>query len=109
MATWVPHTCQPPATRPAGGVSSTGDDRRVKAGRCFVQTTGILVLFTVARTFGWLGPPLLSVGLLVAVLVLIAWTARATRDDLGLGLTETWSGLRYGAAALSCWSCWWPR
>ena len=99
MATWVPHTCQPPATRPAGGVSSTGDDRRVKAGRCFVQTTGILVLFTVARTFGWLGPPLLSVGLLVAVLVLIAWTARATRDALGLGLAETWSGLRYGAAA----------
>ena len=71
----------------------------MKAGRCFVQTAIVLVLFTVARTFGWLGPPLLSIGLLLAALVLIAWAAGATPDDLGLGLAETWSGLVYGAAA----------
>jgi CAAX protease family protein len=71
----------------------------VKARRCFAQAAGVLVLFTVARTFGWLGPPLLSVGLLLAALVLIAWAAGATPDDLGLGLADTWSGLRYGAAA----------
>ncbi len=29
----------------------------MKAGRCFVLTVGVLVLFTVARTFHLLGPP----------------------------------------------------
>ncbi len=99
MAAWAPHACQPPTASPPGGRSSTGHDRAVNAGRCFLQTAGVLVLFTVARTFGWLGPPLLSAGLLVAVLVLIAWTAHATRADLGLGLPEMRAGLRYGAAA----------
>jgi hypothetical protein len=56
MAAWVPHTRQPLTSRPPGGGSATGDDRAVNAGRCFRQTAGMLVLFTVAGTSGWLGP-----------------------------------------------------
>jgi uncharacterized protein len=72
----------------------------VKAGRCFLQTVGVLVLFTVARASGLLGPPIyvfVSVGLLTVALVLIAWSAGATRADLGLGRTDMRAGVRYGA------------
>ena len=74
----------------------------MKAGCCFLLTVGVLVLFTVARVFGLLGPPryvYVSVCLLVAALVLIAWSAGATRADLGLGRTDMRAGLRYGAGA----------
>ena len=74
----------------------------MKAGRCFLQTVGVLVLFTVARALGLLGPPryvYVSVSLLVAALVLIAWSAGATRADLGLARTDTRAGLGYGAGA----------
>jgi uncharacterized protein len=74
----------------------------MNAGRCFLQTVGVLVLFTVARAFGLLGPPryvYISVSLLTVALVLIALTAGATRSDLGLGRTEWGAGLRYGAGA----------
>jgi membrane protease YdiL (CAAX protease family) len=71
----------------------------VKAGRCFLQTVGVLVLFTVARTFGLLGPPIVAVSLLTVMLVLIAWSAGATRADLGLGRSDMGAGLRYGAGA----------
>ena len=64
-----------------------------------MQTVGALVLFTVARAFGLLGPPAVSVSLLIAALVLIAWWAGATRVDLGLGRTDMRAGLRYGAGA----------
>jgi len=57
----------------------------VTAGRCFWQTVGVLVLFTVARTFHVLGPPGVGVGLLMAALILIAWGNGATSADLGLG------------------------
>ena len=74
----------------------------MKAGRCFLQTVGVLVLFTVARALGLLGPPryvYVSVSLLVVALVLIAWSAGATRADLGLARTDTRAGLGYGAGA----------
>ena len=76
----------------------------MKASRCFLQTVGVLVLFTVARAAGWLGPPVyvwVSVGLLTAVLALVAWTAGATRADLGLDRTAVGAGLRYGAGAFA--------
>jgi membrane protease YdiL (CAAX protease family) len=72
----------------------------VKAGRCFVQTVGVLVLFSVARTFGLLGPEAVAISLLVAALALVAWSAGASRDDLGLGLADMRTGLGYGAAAV---------
>src|SRR5262249_32189856 len=72
----------------------------VKAGRCFVQTVGLLVLFSVARTFGLLGQPAVSVGLLVLALVLVAWSAGASLDDLGLGRADVPAGLGYGAGAV---------
>jgi len=74
----------------------------VKAGRCFLQTVGVLVLFTVARATGLLGAPryvYVSVCLLTVALVLIAWSARATRADLGLARTDMRAGLGYGAGA----------
>ncbi len=74
----------------------------MNAGRCFLQAVGVLVLFTVARAFGLLGPPRyvnISVSLLTVALVLIALTAGATRSDLGLGRSELGAGLRYGAGA----------
>ena len=80
----------------------------MKAGRCFLQTVGVLVLFTVARASGLLVPPIyvyVSVGLLTVVLVLIAWSAGATCADLGLGRTDMRAGVRYGAGAFGIvWS-----
>jgi len=71
----------------------------VKAGRCFLQTVGVLVLFSVARTFHLLGPEGVGVGLLIAALLLIAWGNGATPADLGLGRSDAWAGLAYGAGA----------
>ena len=72
----------------------------MKAGRCFVQAVGVLVLFSVARTFGLLGPEAVGIGLLVAALALVAWSAGASRDDLGLGLADMRTGLGYGIGAV---------
>ncbi|HEY4849853.1 MAG TPA: CPBP family intramembrane glutamic endopeptidase [Streptosporangiaceae bacterium] len=71
----------------------------MKAGRCFLQTVGVLALFTVARSYGLLGPPVVSVALLTGVLVLIAWSAGTTLADLGLGPANAGVGLRYGTGA----------
>jgi uncharacterized protein len=71
----------------------------MKAGRCFLQAVGVLVLFTVARAFGLLGPPAVAAGGLTAALALVAWRAGATRADLGLGRADMGAGLRYGAGA----------
>jgi len=64
-----------------------------------VLTVGVLVLFTFARSSGLLGPLPVAVGLLVAALVLIAWSSGATRDDLGLRRADMGAGLRYGTGA----------
>jgi uncharacterized protein len=77
-----------PAGRPA-----------VKAARCFLLTVAVLVLFTVAREYGLLGPTLVAISLLTAALGVIAWTAGATLADLGLGRADARAGLLYGAAA----------
>ena len=71
----------------------------VNAGRCFALAVAALVLFTLGRTFGLLGPPAVSVSLLTAALALIAWNAGATLTDLGLGRKDVLSGLLYGAGA----------
>ena len=71
----------------------------MKAGRCFVLTVAVLVLFTVARSSGLLGPAVLSVSLLTAALALIAWSAGAALADLGLRRADVRAGLLYGAAA----------
>ena len=74
----------------------------MRAGPCFLQAVGVLVLFTIARALGLLGPAryvYVSVSLLVVALVLIAWRAGATRADLGLSRTDVPAGLRYGAGA----------
>jgi uncharacterized protein len=74
----------------------------VKAGRCFALTVGILVVFSVARSWGLLSSPIpgLSVGLLMAALILTAWSSGATLSDLGLRPRDVPAGLGYGAAAL---------
>ena len=71
----------------------------MKAGRCFVLTVGVLVLFSLGRTFHLLGPEGLGVGLLITALLLIAWGNGATPADLGLGRSGVWAGLAYGAGA----------
>jgi len=71
----------------------------VSAGRCFGLTVGVLVLFTFARAYGLLGPLVVAVSLLMAALILIAWSSGATLDDLGLGRSGIGAGLRYGAGA----------
>ena len=71
----------------------------MKARSCFVQTLAVLVLFTVGRAFGVLGPTYVAVGLLTAALALIAWRARATLADLGLARTSAGAGFGYGAGA----------
>jgi membrane protease YdiL (CAAX protease family) len=70
-----------------------------RAGRCFVLTLGLLAAFNVARSFGLPGPPALSVGVLIAALVLIAWRTGASLADLGLDRKDAGAGLLYGAGA----------
>lgn len=79
--------------------SAQAPAKAMKAGRCFLQTVGVLALFTVARSYGLLGPPVVSVALLTGVLVLIAWSAGTTLADLGLGRANAGVGLRYGTGA----------
>ncbi len=77
--------------------------KAVTAGRCFLQTEGVMVLFTVARAAGLLGAPDMSTYLCAfspwRCPPLIAWSAGATRADLGLGRTDVRAGLGYGAGA----------
>jgi membrane protease YdiL (CAAX protease family) len=92
-------------TSPIGdeGIATVGClEWRMKAGRCFLLAVAVLALFNVARSLGLLGPPgyaYASVSLLTGALVLIAWTAGATRADLGLDPADTRAGVRYGAGA----------
>ena len=72
----------------------------MKAGRCFVLAAAVLALFAAARPFGLLGPEMLSVSVLTAVLALIAWSSGATPADLGLGRADMRAGLLYGAGAV---------
>jgi len=74
----------------------------MKAGLCFLLAVTVLVLFSVLRTLGLLGPPRyvwLPVSMLTAALALIAWATGATWADLGLERQHLRSGLLYGAGA----------
>jgi CAAX protease family protein len=71
----------------------------VNAGRCFALAVGVLVVYVVARWFGLLGPPVLSVSLLMAALALTAWGSGATLADLGLIRKSVPAGLLYGSGA----------
>jgi CAAX protease family protein len=71
----------------------------VNAGRCFLLTVTALVLFTIARSFGLLGPLPVAASALTAALALIAWKTGARVTDLGLGRASVGTGLLYGAAA----------
>ena len=71
----------------------------MKAGRCFALAVAVLAMFTVARSLGLLGPEVLAVSVLTAVLALIAWSSGATPADLGLGRSDVRAGLLYGAGA----------
>lgn len=74
----------------------------MRAGRCFLLAVAVLAVFNVARGTGLLGPSRYAwvpVGLLVAALVLIAWSTGATRADLGLETSDMPAGVRYGAGA----------
>jgi len=64
-----------------------------------VLAVAVLVVFTIARSYGLLGPLPVAVGLLTGALILVAWTGGLTRDDLGLGWRDAPAGLGYGAAA----------
>ena len=71
----------------------------MNAARCFGQATIVLTAFSIARAFGLLGPTVISAGLLTALLILIAWRARATAADLGLAREDMRAGVRYGVGA----------
>ena len=70
-----------------------------RAGRCFAITVGVLVAFNIGRAYGLLGPPVLSAGILFAVLILIAWRTGASLADIGLDRRHAAAGLVYGAGA----------
>ncbi len=74
----------------------------MKAGLCFSLTVTVLVLFSVLRSLGLLGPARyvwLPVSLLTAALALIARTTGATPADLGLERQYQRPGVLYGAGA----------
>jgi membrane protease YdiL (CAAX protease family) len=76
----------------------------MKAGRCFLATVAVLVLFSAAREAGLLEGPAryvwVQMCLLVAVLALVAWAAGASLADLGLSWADAGAGVRYGAGAV---------
>jgi uncharacterized protein len=71
----------------------------MKAGRCFLQTVVVLILFSIVRGIGLAGPPLVSATVLTAALALIAWRANATLADVGSDRAHLGSGLRWGLGA----------
>jgi len=64
-----------------------------------VLSVAVLLVFTIARSYGLLGPLPVAIGLLTAALILVAWTSGLTRAELGLGWTDVPAGLGYGAGA----------
>src|SRR5215467_408229 len=86
-------------SQPSAASSTRGSRRGDGARRCFVLAVAVLVVFTIARSYGLLGPLPVAVGLLSVALILVAWTGGLTRADLGLGWREVPAGLGYGAGA----------
>ena len=85
----------------------------MSAGRCFVLTVGVLVLFTVARSYGLLGPNVVAVSLLMAALILIAWSSGATFNNAVRGIAASADGrvllvlgsiaVTFVAGLIFCW------
>jgi membrane protease YdiL (CAAX protease family) len=73
----------------------------VRARRCFAQTVGVLILVSVARPAGLLGPPLVSAAVLGAAVALVAWRSGASFADLGLSRANLRRGVGYGLGALA--------
>lgn len=71
----------------------------MKARRCFLQAVVVLAAFTMARAFGLSGPTALGVAVLTGLLILVAWRARASLEDVGLHPARVAAGLRWGVAA----------
>ncbi|HVN12419.1 MAG TPA: CPBP family intramembrane glutamic endopeptidase [Kineosporiaceae bacterium] len=71
----------------------------MKARRCFLQAVVVLAAFTVARALGLSGPTTLGVAALIGLLILVAWRARASLEDVGLHPARVVGGVRWGAAA----------
>ena len=74
----------------------------MKAGLCFLLAVTVLILFSVLRTLGLLGPPRyvwLPVSMLTAALALIAWATGASRADLAFERQDLRSGALHGAGA----------
>lgn len=84
-------------------VGTAADSRRssLAAGRCLAQAVVFLVLFALARSFGLLGPPVVSASILTLGMALVAWRSGATLDDLGLRREHLRSGLAYGFGAFA--------
>jgi membrane protease YdiL (CAAX protease family) len=61
----------------------------------------VLVAFNVIRSFGLLGPPLVSAAVLVVAMVLIAWRTGATWADLGLRRDALRAGFLWGMGAFA--------
>jgi membrane protease YdiL (CAAX protease family) len=80
---------------------TAADSRRASlaAGRCLAQAVGLLALFALARSFGLVGPPVVSASILTLGMVLVAWRSGATLDDLGLRREHLQAGLLYGFGA----------
>ena len=76
----------------------------MKAGRCFLATVAVLVLFSAAREAGLLEGPAryvwVQMCLLVAALALVAWASGEALADLGLSRSDAGAGVRYGAGAV---------
>src|SRR5262249_38886246 len=79
--------------------STRGSRRGGGARRCFVQAGAVLVVFTIARSYGLPRPPPGAGGLLPAALILVGWPWGLSRAACGLGWREAPRGLGYGAAA----------
>jgi len=71
----------------------------MKARRCFLLSVCVLVLFTVARGYGLLGPPVETAAVLMGALILVAWTTGATLADLGLARADVGAGLLHDSRA----------
>ena len=70
-----------------------------RPGRCFLQASAVLVVFSLLRGLGLAGPPGVSIPVLTAVLALVAAWSGASAADLGLERAAVPAGCRYGVAA----------
>lgn len=91
---------RPPSESPCGrGKAKLGTAATSRF--CFLSTTGVLVVFSVARALELLGPPLVATGLLVLALLVVARATGMGLAQLGLSRAHLRDGLRYGVVAFA--------